>query len=113
MVSNTIARSNAVFVLRDWGIARICRLSKLSVKSTSGLLGRRCAVECLARDQEVMEESETYNWEWVYFYRQAYEAEADVTPPPTYDDDDVQAFEQPGREALQTDDDGDDSALES
>jgi hypothetical protein len=42
-----------------------------------------------------------------------YTADVDTTPPPTYNDDDVQAFEQPGREALQMDDDNADSALES
>jgi hypothetical protein len=42
-----------------------------------------------------------------------YLAEAETPPPPAYNDADVQAFEQPEREALQTDDDNDDSALES
>ncbi len=73
----------------------------------------RC-LECLARAHDTTaEEPETYDSEWVYTYRQAYEADAEVTPP-IYDADDVQAFAQPGGEALQADDDDSaDSALES
>ena len=105
------------FVLRGCGqlAPHICHVCSRAVcQEHARLAGTtlRC-LECLASDQEATTEPETYDWQWVYYYRQAYEADGDATPPPTYDDNDVQAFEQPDREALQTDDDGDDSALES
>jgi len=106
------------FVLRDCGqvASHVCHICSRAVcEEHTRLEGATlCCLECLARDQEDSEESEAYDWEWVYYYRQSYEADADTTPPPTYDDSDVQAFEQPGGEALPTtDDDSDDSALES
>ena len=104
------------FVLRGCGqlAPHICHVCSGAVCQEHARLAEttlRC-LECLASDQEATTEPETYDWQWVYYYRQAYEADGDATLPPTYDDNDVQAFEQPDREALQTDD-GDDSALES
>jgi len=82
------------FVLRDCGqvapyICHVC--SRAVCQEHARLEGTtlRC-LECLARDHDTTaEEPETYDWEWVYAYRQAYEADANVTPPPIYDNDDV------------------------
>ena len=105
------------FVLRDCGqvaphVCHVCSRAICQEHARFEGTTLRC-LECLAQDQEDTAEPETYDWGWVYYYRQLYMADVDTTLPPTYTDDDVQAFEQPGREALQTDDDNDDSALES
>jgi len=105
------------FVLRDCGELALqsCHICSRPVcQEHARLEGTmlRC-LECLARAQADVEETDAYNGTWLYYQRQSYAADAAETSPPTYDAADVQAFAQPGREELQSEDDSADSALES